>query len=72
MTTQTAPRREGSLDWDDRPIIRNQHVAPEYTTRPAPHEVLEQCCSGCRRGTRALGWFPCGRNRVCGCHEGVA
>ncbi|GLU91325.1 hypothetical protein [Agromyces sp. NBRC 114283] len=36
------------------------------TDTPDPLE----CCASCRRGTKSLGEFPCGRDGKCRCHGG--
>ena len=39
--------------------------APDHPQRDAP---VSSCCSACIRGTRSLGYRPCGRNWACNCH----
>lgn len=40
-------------------------ASPETQARESPR----RCCAKCRRGTAALGEFPCGLALSCACHD---
>lgn len=44
-------------------------LAERFEALLAEERTDGDCCTACRRGTRELGSFPCGRNRNCTCHR---
>lgn len=47
-----------------------QSFAPGALPPTSPRDSRGFCCAKCRRGTPALGEFPCGFDRLCLCHVG--
>jgi len=56
------PERSNYLAFHEVEMFRLAGVP--VTNTPDP----QQCCVGCRRGTKELGEFPCGRDGKCRCH----
>jgi hypothetical protein len=55
------PRRGGSLS-----SLANDPAPGVYVPEPWVREpVVTACCARCRRGTREMGYLPCGYNLAC-------
>lgn len=66
MNIKTLGNELSELGSLDSPHLAETYAAPDY---PQRDPELSACCAACIRGSRGLGYQPCGRKMACKCHD---